>query len=181
MSESTDTTAVLPVVEQNPAPAGDSETTVTMPVVTPLAAAPLAAPPQPVFDPDRARALHAHRVLQRILATPGLPLPKVWEGHAYSSPMLDLTLLDGGAEALTAYQRVFGGQLAVEQVSAHDSAAGFPVPAQEYAHLATVIEGIDVVVTCWTPIPDTEAAPQQVAEAPVETPVPPETVEAVAS
>jgi hypothetical protein len=164
MSQSTDTTVVLPVTEQNPAPAdtsAEAEQTVTMPVVTPLAAAPQAAlpavAPQPAFDPDRARVLHSHRVLQRILATPSLPLPSVWEGHAYSTPMLDLTLLDGGAEALTAYQRVFGGKLTTEQVPAHESPAGFPVPEQEYAQLATVVEGVDVVVSCWTDIP---AAPQ---------------------
>lgn len=167
MSQSTDTTAVLPVTDPNPAPPSEGEQTVTLPVV-PLSAAPQAQP-QPMFDPDRSRALHAHRVLQRILATSSLPLPKVWEGHAYSSPMLDLTLLDGGVEALAAYQRVFGGQLATEQIAAHDSAAGFPVPAQEYAHLATVIEGVDVVVSCWTPIP--EAAPPETAlAAPVEEP-----------
>lgn len=192
MVQSTDTTAPLPVVDANPAPARDNEQTVTMPVVTPLAASPQAAVPatmpQPAFEADRARALHAHRVLQRILATPLLPLPSVWEGHAYSTPMLDLSLLDGGAEALAAYQRVFGGALATEQVAAHESPAGFPVSDQEYARLATVIEGVDVVVSCWTPIPAAPAAEtvpepvasetEQVAEAPVDTTPAPEAAEA---
>jgi hypothetical protein len=53
------------------------------------------------------------------------------------------------------------------------------VPEQEYAQLATVVEGVDVVVSCWTEVPAApEAEPQQAeqpVEAPAETPAAPET------
>lgn len=117
----------------------------------------------PVFDPQRAKAIHAHKVLGRLLATPSLPVADTQEVHNWGSgAAVDLMFLFNVPATLDAYQKLFGGTRTSEE---RESFGDYP--AFLYHRLETVIEGVTFVI--W--------GSERLLEAPVEAEAAAETTE----
>lgn len=141
MSQNTDTTQVMPLAD-SPQAQVDPDATVTMPIVAPTAPAVPVVPPAPAFDVQRARLLHIHRVLGRILSTPQLPVPDRAEMWLYGDGLNLLVRDTLDDTALNAYAVVFGGTpTSTERDSSYE-----PGQRQRYAELLTVIDGVQVRV-----------------------------------
>lgn len=153
MSQSTDVTQVVPLAE-TPQAQVDNEQTQAMPLVTLPAAVPavVVPPVPPGFHPERARLVHLHRVLGRILSTPLLPPPDRADLHAYGNGVELLVRDDLNSTALVPFAALFGGTPTSEDRASTWAESGM----QRYAELLTVIDGVEVRVWSLTDLPVAE-------------------------
>lgn len=165
MSQPTDITQPMVTV--------DPEDTVETPIILPPTVAPAVpvVPPLPAFNPVRARLMHLHRVLGRILSTAALPTPDRADMHAYGNGIELLVHTDLDGSALGSFAAVFGGTPTHEDRESKWSESGM----QRYAELLTVIDGVEVRVWSLTDLPAAEKpVPEPVAEPVAETPAEPQ-------